>query len=190
MFGNLINNAQLKRLLEDKQLEIEPFSPDDMSLAHYTLHTGRVKERSADGTWRTIHDFAEDRNPYVVPPGGYVKVVVAEKIKLRSEFLVGQFSPASNLIEQGFGLVAGKIDKSYGTTGEKSGRPGEAIEFGLKNHLEVPNAVASRMRTAHVCFFDLRGVKGDDIVLSDAEVSQRLKRLLYASDAGVLYPND
>ena len=178
MFGNLTNNVQLKKLLETRQLEIEPFAPDDMSLTHYTLHVGRVKVRNPDGTWTTKHDFDESTSPYVMQENDYVTVVTRERLKLLSEHLVGLFTPASTLIEQGFGLVSGKIDKRYGTTGDDRGRSQELVVFGLKNFLNTKNIISPSMRVAHVSFFDLRGVAGEKVELSQAEINQRLKRMI------------
>ena len=190
MFGNLVNNVQLRNLLENKHLEIEPFSPSDMSLAHYTLHVGRVKIRRADGSWTTTCDFQETANPFFVPANEYVIVNTRERLKLLSEHIVGTFSPASTLIEQGFGLVSGKIDKRYGTTGEAHGRSQELVVFGLKNYLNVSNPIVPLMRVAHVSFFDLRGVAGEKVELTQAEINQRVKRFLRAMDDGPFYDQD
>ena len=192
MFGNLVNNVQIKKLIENKQLEIDPFSLDDMSLAHYTLHVGRIKSRNADGTWTTTRDFQENANPFIVDANDYVIVVVRERLKLLSEHLVGTFSPASTLIEQGFGLTSGKIDKAYGTTGEAHGKSQEPVVFGLKNYLSSPNPIVPDMRVAHISFFDLRGVAGEKVELTQAEIGQRIKRVrfLYAVDDGPIYDQD
>lgn len=187
MFGNLVNNKQLEKLIKENELEISGFKKSNLSLVHYTLHPGRIKVRQSDGSWVTTHDFEETSNPFVVPPNGYVIVVVSEKIKLLNENIVGEFRPASNLIEDGFGLVSGKIDKKYGTTGLSEGKSQEAVIFGLKNFLDVPNEVKKTMRLAHVSFFDLRGVAGEKIELTQAEINQRLSRLLRAMDNGVSY---
>ena len=193
MFGNLVNNVQIRKLIDTNQLEIEPFSSDNMSLVYYTLHVGRVKIRNdADETWSTKHNFEEDANPFIVEPNDYVIVVVQERLKLLNKHLVGTFSPASTLIEQGFGLTAGKIDKAYGTTGEKYGEPQEPVIFGLKNNLNSKNRITPSMRVAHVSFFDLRGVASDRVRLSDAEEKRRRGRgrWLYAVDDGPIYNQD
>ena len=46
------------------------------------------------------------------------------------------------------------------------------------------------MRVAHVSFFDLRGVAGEKVELSQAEINQRLKRMIYAMDDGPIYDQD
>lgn len=159
----------------------------NLALVHYTLHPGRIKVRQADGTWKTTHDFDETNNPFIVPPNGYVIVEVKEKIKLLNDNIIGEFRPASNLIEDGFGLTSGKIDKKYGTTGEQQGKSQERVVFGMKNYLDVSNEITNGMRIAHVSFFDLRGVSGDKVELSKAEINQRLRRLIRDMDDGVVY---
>lgn len=181
MFGNLVNNTQLKILRENKVIEIDGWSERDLSLTHYTLHPETVKTRTADGSWITAHNFNENENPYPVPPNGYVIVTVREKIKLFSDFIVGEFHSASNLIEQGFGLTSGKIDKKYGASNK------EVVVFGLKNYLDIPNEITKSMRLAHVSFFDLRGVSGIPGTLTEEEIMRRAIRIVHAYDDGPDY---
>jgi len=187
MFGNLVNNKQLLKLIKEKEIEIDKFNSSDLGVVHYTLHPGRVKVRQPDGTWKAKHDFCETSDPYIVPPNGYVIVEIKEKIKLLNDNLIGEFRPASNLIEDGFGLTSGKIDKKYGTTGEQQGESQERVVFGMKNFLDTSNEIRNEMRIAHVSFFDLRGVSGEKAELSRTEINQRLKRLLRDMDDGVAY---
>lgn len=187
MFGTLVNNKQLQKLIQEKEIEIDKFESENLGLVHYTLHSGKVKVRQADGLWKTAHDFNETNDPFVVPPNGYVIVEIKESIKLLNDYIVGEFRPASNLIEDGFGLTSGKIDKKYGTTGEEQGRSQERVVFGMKNFLDVSNEITKGMRIAHVVFFDLRGVSGETVELSKAEIHQRLNRLERAMDDGVAY---
>ena len=60
--------------------------------------------------------------------------------------------PASSLVEQGFGLTAGKIDPGYGDRNEK-------LVFGLKNLLDEANIYDSRRGLAYIFFVDLRGLR-------------------------------
>lgn len=180
MFGNLINNNQLKHLIENKEIEIGGYDKKNMSLAHYALHIGRVRVRKANGEWATQHDFEDTKNPFSVPANGYVVVITDEVIKLNNENIVGQFDPASTLIEQGFDLVSGKIDKMYGSKKER-------VVFGLKNMLDEPNEINHKMRVAHVSFYDLRGVSGEKVEISAAEMKLRVQRLLRDMDDGPNY---
>ncbi len=70
MFGNLINNKQLKHLLDNKEIEIDQWNKSNMSLVHYALHIGRVRVRKANGDWATQHDFEDTKNPFSVPANG------------------------------------------------------------------------------------------------------------------------
>jgi len=181
MFGNLVNNTQLKELIKSKTIEISDWNDKLMSLVHYSLHPQTIKTRQANGNWVTAHNFSENNNPYSVPPNGYVIVTVKERVKLNNDFIVGEFLPASNLIEQGFGLTSGKIDKKYGTTNN------EVVVFGLKNHLDSHNEIRSDMRIAHVSFYDLRGVSGNPGEVNEEELLKRALRIVRAYDDGPNY---
>ena len=37
MFGNIINNAQIRKLKDEKQLTLSPFREERLKLAHYAL---------------------------------------------------------------------------------------------------------------------------------------------------------
>lgn len=182
MFGNLINNRQLLKLIEDKHITIDKFIEKELSTAHYPLRPRRVLGRQADGKWITVHSFEDDPNPYHVPPNAYVVVEAREVIRLETDGIIGHFIPASNLIEQGFGVTCGKIDKKYGTTG------GERLRFGLKNQLSEPNPLSAKDRIVHVEFFDLRSLASLTASLSDEEFQGRLRRALRQIEDGVYYP--
>ncbi len=42
MFGNIINNAQIRKLRDDKELTISPFRDKRLKLAHYALSPAGV----------------------------------------------------------------------------------------------------------------------------------------------------
>ena len=172
MFGNLINNSQLNELIKNKVIEISDWNISNLSLVHYTLHPETIKIRQPDGKWVTVHNFNENHNPYKVEPNGYVIVTIKERIKLNSDYIVGEFRPASNLIEDGFGLTTGKIDKRYGTSNK------EVVVFGMKNYLNVHNEIKENTRIAHVSFFDLRGVSGKPGEVTEDEMLQRAIRIV------------
>jgi deoxycytidine triphosphate deaminase len=189
MFGNLVNNKQIKDLRDKGVIEINPYNKKDQSLVHYTLHVKKVKRLQPDGNLRTIHDFSEKNFNYELEPNDYVIVEIEEVIKLNDANIVGQFVPCSTLIEQGLGLIAGKIDKKYGTTGQKFHKNQEMIHFGLKNFLNEKNTISPMLRVAHLMLFDLRGVATSKIDLSDAETMVRFKRFLRQYEDG-LDPED
>ncbi len=190
MFGNLINNRQLKSLVKAKVIEIEPFSKKDLSTVHYTLHANRIKEKLENGEWKTVFNLFESKHSYTLKPGDYVIVEILEKIKLNDENIVGHFIPASNLIEDGLLLIAGKIDKRFGNTGPELNKPPEMINFGLKNLNKNSIQIKPNHRIAHLELFDLRGVSSDKFDLSEKELKLRLTRMLTGIDDGVSYEVD
>lgn len=180
MFGNLITNRQLRQLIKQKEIEIAPFDQNSLKTTHYTLRPGRVLGRQADGSWKQLHSFKEDKHDFSIPADGYVLIEVLELVKIASEGMVGRFIPTSNLIDAGLLLNAGQIDNKYGVNGE-------GLRFGIKNMLSVPNPIGPNTRLAHVEFFDLRGITVDPVPLSEAEKRQRILNLVRAMDGGVDY---
>ena len=122
MFGNLINNKQIIDLRESGLITITPFDQDCLKAVHYPLCVRSIFRRDADGSWRRVHSFDEVRQPFSLEPHEYVVVELRENIVLK-EGIIGQFLPASNLIEAGLGLTAGRLEYPFG-------HRGEAIRFG------------------------------------------------------------
>lgn len=180
MFGNLITNRQLRQLMQQKEIQIVPFDEGSLKTTHYTLHPGRVLGRQADGSWKQLHSFREDKHDFVIPADGYVLIEVLEAVKIANEGMVGRFIPTSNLIDGGLLLNAGQIDNKYGSMGE-------GLRFGIKNMLSVPNSLSANARLAHVEFFDLRGITVDPVPLSEEEKRRRILALVIAMDSGVNY---
>ncbi len=183
MFGNLVTNRQLRKLIKAKEIQIDPFDDNSLKTTHYTLKPGRVLGRQPDGNWKQVHSFRDNDGAYVIPENAYVIIEVLEAVKIASAGIVGRFIPTSNLIESGLDLVAGQIDNKYGLKGE-------GLRFGLKNLLPVPNPIGAEMRLAHVEFFDLRGITPDPVKLTEEERALRLKRLVRFMDDGVNYHDD
>lgn len=179
MFGNLVNNRQLLKLREEGQINIDPFCDTELGTANYPLRPRRVLKRQPDGKWVQAHNFEDDPNPFDVPANGYVIIEPRETIKLKTDGLLGNFLPASNLIEQGFSVVCGKMDKQYGTT------KGERLRFGLKNLLPEANRISANDRIVHVQFYDLRSLANLSAGLSQEEIKIRIERAFRQRDDGV-----
>lgn len=179
MFGNLISNRQLRHLLSQHALVIDPFDENLLKATHYTLLPGRVLRRKADGKWSSAHSFAEDET-FVLQPDEYIVVEVKQRIRIHSEGLVGRFITTSNHIEGGLLVTAGQIDHKYGTKGE-------LLRFGMKNLLSMPNELRKDTRLAHVEFFDLRGITIDPRELSPGERKTWDARRMRADKDGVFY---
>ena len=117
MFGNIINNAQLTRLIAEKQVTLNPFRQDKLRLAHYALTPAGIlwagqPNSKGKRDLSQQHDFAS-ADEYVFQPGEYAIVEIEEYLVLPTG-IVGHFLPSSSLIEGGFGLTAGKLDPKYG----------------------------------------------------------------------------
>jgi deoxycytidine triphosphate deaminase len=187
MYGNLINNRQIKSLVKSKIIEITPFRVENLSTAHFTIHVGKVFRRLDDGTLKTIHDFSENDNPYTIKGKEYVVIESFETIKLNDENIVGHFVPASNLIRDGLSLTAGKIDKKFGNLGPNEGRKPEMIEFGLINNTNESFLLEKSYRVAHLELYDLRGVASEPAKLTQREKLNIAQRWIAAQDDGVNY---
>jgi deoxycytidine triphosphate deaminase len=190
VYGNVLNNSQISALVKSKEISIEPFDAKKLKLAHYPLSAGCVlwaTEISSTTQIRKFENRADFRNDedYDFDSNEYAVVEINEFIKI-SEGIVGHFVPSSSLIEQGFGITAGKIDPGYGSIGGKK----QQIRFGLKNLRQSKNRLKANQTLAPVFFIDLRGLNNLDANLSREEVQflmQRYPRLQHARDSGVDY---
>ena len=182
MFGNLLNNALIKNLLEQKVLSITPYVSKDLQVAQYPLRVHAFAEVTAekDATpWVTL----TDRQPvFHMKQRTYYWVEVAEMIVLPVG-IVGRFVPASSLIEKGLGLTAGKIENPFGSKGER-------IRFGLYNHLSTPVSWDRTERIAYIQFMDLRGMDNHKYTQNRIDREVYRFRLSREADDGVNYEVD
>lgn len=156
MYGNLLSNKQIEQMVRGPgNFSISPYRKDHQKLAHYKLSPGRVmvpgplRADRSRGRPTQVGDLRD--GVQLFKPQQYLIVEVLETIRL-PEGILGQFTPASTLIEQGFGLVAGKLDSEYGARGER-------IIVGLTNLLNEDNPFNPRLGLAHVSFADFRGTE-------------------------------
>lgn len=168
MFGNLLSNVLIKKLHEEKQIEIDPFDEDRVQWAQYPLSPKEIIYWSQGTNETSRHHLVETSKPYNLRPHEYTIVVVRERVVL-SDGIVGRFIPTSALIERGFAITAGKLDPHYG-------RKGEEIRFGLSNQLDVDNEYSADSPLAYIEFFDLRGLPSGSVELSDYDKLIRLWR--------------
>lgn len=154
MFGNLSTNRQLKRLRDDKCLDIVPFDDELLKPTGYTLNPGRVLRRSSEGVWDDVHNFSRRKEIFVLQPNEYVVVEPRQIVRISAEGIVGRFVTSSNNIESGLLVTAGQIDSKYGMSGE-------ALRFGVKNLLDAQNYLRHDTRLVHIEIFDLRGSTAD-----------------------------
>lgn len=175
MFGNVLNNNQILHLKDKQDLTIEPFDKKQLKLAHYALKAASVLQ-IGDVNHKGVrqqnlkHDF-RNGDDYVFQPNEYAVVEVQEFIKLK-DGIFGHFIPASLLIDQGFGLVAGKIDPQYGALDGKR----QVIRFGVKNLKDSQNTLYSGQNVAHVYFVDLRGLNNLPNQMTQEEIEFLMTR--------------
>lgn len=185
MFGTLVNNRHLLHLRERGAIKITPFNEKYLKTAHYPLRPEAVFRREVDGSLKRAHSFSENKNPYQMNEGEYVVVQIRELIVLEPGIL-GEFIPSSNLIEQGLGITAGRLEHPFG-------QKNEVVRFGLKNFLEAPNEIRADQYLAYIQFFDLRGLSTKSYELTKRDLELFAKRVVQgykarAKDGGVFYP--
>jgi deoxycytidine triphosphate deaminase len=150
MFGNLINNSQIKRLISNRSLSIRPYNPQLLQLAQYPLNPLIVSEVLSENDGKQVHYFTEKNSTFRLNAKSYYWIDINEMIVLPVG-IVGRFIPSSNLIEKGLALTAGKVEKPFGDNGER-------IRFGIYNYLETPVSIDFNTRIAYIQFMDLRGL--------------------------------
>lgn len=195
MYGTLLTNAHVKELIRNRAINIEPFDEGSLKLAHYRLrpqHLVRPLAQRDDGTREyslPVHDFRSGK-PFRFEANEYLIATTIEHIIL-GPGIVGEVIPASTLVEQGFGIVAGKLDPGYGSI---EGKPQDFI-IGLKNLLDEPNFFFPGRGIANISFHDFRGTSRLPLDWSDSErsdfktrrISRKFRRV---DDDGVFYDDD
>ncbi len=182
MFGNLMNNRQIIKACDSREIDITPWDKSLLKSAHYPLTPKILFTKQPDGTEIQLHNFGKEGSAYVIEENGYVIIEVTEQIKV-SEGIIGQFIPSSNLIEQGFSLTAGRLEHPYG-------QKGEPIRVGLKNLLNSPNTLKKGERIAYIQFFDLRGLNNIPIEFTEREWKLIGIRMARARDDGPNYDDE
>jgi deoxycytidine triphosphate deaminase len=189
MFGNVLSNAEIVRLRESGQLQLSPFVPSRLRLAHYRLSAGRVLEPKQDQkgrvTLKEVHDFDSDGD-FVFKPNEY-RVFEVDEFLLLPEGVVGNFLPVSEFVERGLSLTAGKIDPGYGGVGGRR----QKLHFGVKNELPTENLYESSIGLAYIYFVSLTGLQSikPDFSGRDKQNFRRRdpERYKRANDDGVFY---
>lgn len=179
MFGNLVNNTQLIHLVQiEKLVDITPWDPATLKTAHYPLKPKVIWKR-VSGALKAVHNYERDGDRYSLAENEYVVVEIREHIKV-PEGIIGQFVASSNLIEQGLGITAGRLEFPYG-------QKGEPIRFGLKNFLNEPNALRMSDQLAYIQLFDLRGLDNNAVKLTPRDIKLFTMRLTRAKEDGPFY---
>ena len=163
MYGNVLTNRQLTRLIADKSLVIKPFQSTSLKEAAYTLNPGHVLKISDDGEWAVAHTFSATKPTFTLKPNEYVVVQPKQDVIISVDGIIGTFIQASSNIEGGLLVVAGQIDSQYGTKGE-------ALHFGVKNLLSSENVISISTRLVHLQLIDLRGSTADPVTRSTEQI--------------------
>jgi hypothetical protein len=182
MYGTLANNSHVLDLMAQRLLEIKPFNRVNLKTAHYPLTPFSIKTRTDDGRWVRTHTFDDDPRPYLFAPNQYAVVEVREDIQV-GKGIIAKFVPTSNLVEQAFGLTAGRLEYPFG-------RNAEVLVFGIKNQLNMPNPLSKDDFIAYAEFHDLRALQNTEVQLTDRDkkiYAERVDpdRLRRADDDGV-----
>jgi deoxycytidine triphosphate deaminase len=186
MYGTLLSNKQIELLIKGPSgFKINPYDRSRQKLAHYKLSPARILAPGPlrkDGTRRHVEIGDLRDGTHVFKPAQYLIVEVKETVIL-PEGIVGQFTPASTLIEQGFGLVAGKLDSEYGSQGER-------ILLGLVNLLDEENPFDPTLGIGHVSFTDFRGTERNPARFTAEERADFRDRRLRADDGPDYHRDD
>lgn len=182
MFGNILNNNTIRSLIEKKDIEIRPFDANKLKTCHYPLHPLAFLERQNNDTESVFHDFSKDQSDVEIAAGQYVIVEISEQLSV-DKGIVGKFLPASQLIENGLMLLAGRVEFPFGQKGEK-------IRFGLHNASGKPASIGPKSKLAYVEFYDFRGLNNLPFELSEREMKLFVRRLARAQDDGPNYEID
>jgi deoxycytidine triphosphate deaminase len=192
MFGTRISNAQFISMIEkEKSIALRPFDRDRLRLAHYALNPGAVLELGRIGQngrreYRKLHDF-DDGPTFVLKPHQYVLIQIKEFIELE-DGLSADFVAPSNLIVNGFGMSAGKLDAGFASAAGKGQRL--FVQVGLENKLDVDNEYHSDYGISYLAVTDYRGLKSAPVDFSNSEVQEFLhqfRRWSRAKDDGPDY---
>lgn len=182
MYGNVLTNRQIRRLIDDKSLSIKPFHPPSLKEAAYTLNPGHVLKMSTEGEWEVVHSFSARKQTFTLGADEYVIIQPRQNISIAVEGIIGSFIQTSTNVEGGLLVVAGQIDSKYGTGGE-------ALHFGVKNLFPFDNVVSMDTRLVHMQLIDLRGSTADPVVKTPEQISVWEARRQRADDDGPLPPD-
>lgn len=159
MYGNVLTNRQLRKLIDSRALIIDPFESSRLKEAAYTLTAGFIQRRLEDGEWGDIIELKGKNKTVIIKPNEYLKVIVKQKVIFKEDGIFGNFITASNNVDSGLLIVSGQIDSRYGLNGE-------GLHFGIKNLLESENSISQDTRLVHLQVVDLRGSASDRTMLT------------------------
>ena len=189
MYGNKLSNAHVSELIEHGDIQFVNFDKSNLKLSHYRLRPNELWRPTAqkqDGSHRRAHVHSFSDGPYEFEPYEYLVVTTIEHIVL-PEGMTGEVVEASTLVEQCFGLTAGKLDPGYGNIGNKR----QDFIMGLRNQLNAPNIFHPDAGVANISFIDFRGTRRLQTEWSRRQLDdfddRELRRRRRAEDDGPFY---
>lgn len=185
MYGNILNSGGIDKLEKEKKLIIDPYDPLELRTIHYPVYPEFIKKLDDEGEWVTIYSLMEKKKKFELAPYEYVQVVINEHIKLPKE-IVGEFILASNTIDSGLGIHAGRIEYPFGQRRER-------MHIGVQNLLNRPNFIEPNQKIAYIRFIDTTGVKNiesvelshEDMKRFEARIIDKVK--LWQEDGGSMF---
>jgi deoxycytidine triphosphate deaminase len=193
MFGNIMNNKQIKSAMSSGIINIAPFSEGRLKNIHYSLTPQKILHKSdedVEGNYQLISkkDFSSDPSPYIFGPNEFCVVEIEEHIAL-TQFVVGHFIPSSKVVTKGLGLTAGRIEAPFGTFQRRK----QMIRFSVENLTDKPIRLSEDETIAHIYFVDLRGLDNFNVDVSKSDQKMLKdwdKRRYRADDDGPYYSTE
>lgn len=186
MFGNIVNNKRLRELVEEGEIQIQPFDPNLLDTIHYPLYPENIfevggRDKSGRCIPKLIHNVQMGKI-FKIPANAYVTVEVRELIVIPKRF-VAQFAIPFYMIENGLNLSAGRMESPFGQDNQR-------LVFGIKNFLDKENFIEFDKPIAYIYFIDLTALECLDVPLTEEEkrkFNTWKKRYGIASDDGPFY---
>jgi hypothetical protein len=191
MIGNVVNDGQMKELIERRFISIEGFSEKKIDTIHYPLTSRaiyKIDGRTPDGRSRPrmLHGVGHGSETFEFEPRQSLLIQIEEIVTVKSG-IVAQFSTPFSMVDRGFQLNAGRMRAPFGEGNER-------LVFGVTNLLDTRNLFAYRDPVAYIYFFDLRGLKSlTDFTVSKEELARLdilMRRYRRDNDDGVRYDAD
>lgn len=159
MYGNVLNNTQVRNLIEGKKIEIVPFDSDALDLIHYPLLpcTIYVRDgRKEDGLSKvkSVASHVEEDSEFVLKPRQSV-LVQTEQLVSFADGIVAQFTTPYQLIDTGFQLNAGRLSSQFGKQSRK-------LVFGVTNLLDIDNTLDLKSPIAYIYFIDFSALNNSN----------------------------
>jgi deoxycytidine triphosphate deaminase len=157
----LLGRSQIKKLNEEKRINIIPYDEKKLKSNWYALHPYNVLidvETQIDEPNYEAKSLRKEEY-YIIEPKDYIEIEVEERIILDNG-IVGLFVPSSHIIEEGIMLTAGKLDSNYQGV----------IKFGAFNAKDRPVNLWKHLPVAYLLIFGSEERVKEDLYLSEYDM--------------------